>query len=62
MKLLEAQPEIAPGAPPEPPSEKPPEQDGADKGARTCKSCGAHFDHLDGTVFQKCEICNYNKL
>lgn len=27
----------------------------------TCKSCGAHFDHLDGTVFQKCEICNYNK-
>lgn len=28
----------------------------------TCKSCGAHFDHLDGTVFQKCEICNYNKL
>ena len=44
MKLLEAQPEIAPGAPPEPPSEKPPEQDGADKSARTCKSCGATME------------------
>ena len=28
----------------------------------TCKSCGVHFDHLDGTVFKKCETCNYNKL
>ncbi len=27
----------------------------------TCKDCGAHFDHLDGTVFEKCEICSYAK-
>jgi hypothetical protein len=27
----------------------------------TCKDCGAHFDHLDGTVFEKCEICSYTK-
>jgi len=44
MKLLEAQPEIAHDAPPEPPGEKPPGQDGADKGARTCKSCGATME------------------
>jgi len=25
----------------------------------TCKDCGAHFDHLDGTVFEKCEICHF---
>lgn len=25
----------------------------------TCKSCGAHFDHLDGAVFEKCDICHY---
>jgi hypothetical protein len=27
----------------------------------TCKDCGAHFDHLDGTVFEKCVICSYAK-
>jgi hypothetical protein len=43
MKLLEAQPEIAPGAPPEPPHEQPPEQTPAD-GARTCTSCGATME------------------
>jgi hypothetical protein len=41
MKLLEAQPEIAPGAPPAPPAATPPEEPAADPGARTCKSCGA---------------------
>ena len=40
MKLLEAQPEIAPGAPPEPPGEAPPEDVTPDPGTRTCKSCG----------------------
>lgn len=25
----------------------------------TCRDCGAHFDHLDGTVFEKCEICHF---
>src|SRR4051812_25497964 len=41
MKLLEAQPEIAPGAPPAPPVGTSPEDPAADPGARTCKSCGA---------------------
>ena len=41
MKLLEAQPEIAPGAPPAPPVATPPEEPAADPGARTCTSCGA---------------------
>ena len=40
MKLLEAQPEVAPGAPPEPPHEAPPEDVKPDPGTRTCKSCG----------------------
>ena len=26
----------------------------------TCKDCNAHFDHLEGIVFENCEICNYN--
>src|SRR4051812_36671865 len=41
MKLLEEQPEIAPGAPPAPPAERPPEEPAVEPGARTCKSCGA---------------------
>jgi hypothetical protein len=44
MKLLEAQPEIAPGAPPEPPIERPPEEPAVDPAARTCKSCGATME------------------
>jgi hypothetical protein len=43
MKLLEAQPEIAPGAPPAPPHEAPPETP-ADPGARTCSTCGATME------------------
>src|SRR3954453_14008781 len=41
MKLLEAQPEIAPGAPPAPPVGTSPEDPAADPGARSCKSGGA---------------------
>src|SRR3954466_5501580 len=41
MKLLEAQPEIAPGAPPEPPVERPPEEPAVDPAARTWHACGA---------------------
>jgi hypothetical protein len=44
MKLLEAQPEIAPGAPPEPPVEHPPEEPAVDPAARTCKSCGSALE------------------
>lgn len=25
----------------------------------TCNSCGAHFDHLEGVVFDVCEGCGY---
>jgi len=25
----------------------------------TCKKCNAHFDHLEGEVFDICDICNY---
>ena len=41
MKLLEAQPEVAPGAPPEPPREAPPEDVKPDPGTRTCKSAAS---------------------
>src|SRR3954463_9572502 len=44
MKLLEAQPQIAPGAPPAPPTEPPPEEPAVDPGTRTCKSCGATME------------------
>src|SRR4051812_1443258 len=44
MKLLEAQPEIAPGAPPAPPAERPPQEPAVEPGARTCKSCGATME------------------
>jgi hypothetical protein len=44
MKLLEAQPEIAPGAPPEPPVERPPDEPAVDPVARTCRSCGATME------------------
>ena len=26
----------------------------------TCKKCNTHFDHLEGKVFDLCEICGYN--
>ncbi|HKX82445.1 MAG TPA: hypothetical protein VJL54_09340 [Nitrososphaera sp.] len=25
----------------------------------TCRSCGTHFNHLDGETFTSCAICNY---
>ncbi|CAE6489511.1 conserved hypothetical protein [Candidatus Nitrosotenuis uzonensis] len=36
------------------------EQDGYFDMHHTCNSCGAHFDHLDGTIFVKCPICKFN--
>src|ERR687890_688196 len=44
MKLLELQPEVAPGAPPEPPEDAPREEPHAEPGARTCTSCGATLE------------------
>lgn len=25
----------------------------------TCGACGAHFDHLEGVVFDACDTCGY---
>src|SRR5919107_1157138 len=44
MKLLELQPEVAPGAPPEPPEDAPREEPQAEPGTRTCTSCGATLE------------------
>ncbi len=27
----------------------------------TCRSCGIHFDHLDGGKYEKCSICQFPK-
>jgi hypothetical protein len=35
------------------------EDDGYFDMHHTCNKCKAHFDHLDGTMFSKCEICRY---
>lgn len=35
------------------------EDDGYFDMHHTCNKCKVHFDHLDGTVFAKCEICKY---
>ena len=26
----------------------------------TCRACGAHFDHLEGVVFDACDACGYD--
>lgn len=26
----------------------------------TCGACGAHFDHLEGVVFDACDVCCYD--
>ena len=35
------------------------EKDGYFDMHHTCKKCFVHFDHLDGTIFENCKICNY---
>ncbi|TBR22824.1 MAG: hypothetical protein EPO63_06745 [Candidatus Nitrosotenuis sp.] len=35
------------------------ESDGYFDMHHTCKKCHAHFDHLDGTIFDKCDVCRY---
>ena len=37
-----------------------PEEDGYCDMHHTCNACGAHFDHLDGEVFEECEKCGYS--
>ena len=36
------------------------EEDGYFDMHHTCKSCNAHFDHLEGVTFEACDICNYS--
>lgn len=36
------------------------EEDGYFDMHHTCRSCDAHFDHLDGEVFHTCEKCGYS--
>lgn len=35
------------------------EEDGYYGMHHTCRKCNAHFDHLEGVIFEKCEICGY---
>ena len=35
------------------------EDDGYFDMHHTCKSCNAHFDHLDGEIFAECKECRY---
>ena len=35
------------------------EEDGYFDIHHTCRNCNAHFDHLEGTVFESCTKCNY---
>ncbi len=36
------------------------EDDGYFDMHHTCKKCNTHFDHLEGKVFDLCEICGYS--
>ena len=35
------------------------QKDGCFDMHHTCQKCNAHFDHLEGDVFNICDICNY---
>ena len=35
------------------------EDDGYFDMHHTCNNCNAHFDHLEGVIFEACDICNY---
>ncbi|MEX0656747.1 MAG: hypothetical protein WD154_04300 [Nitrosopumilaceae archaeon] len=35
------------------------EDDGYSDMHHTCKKCETHFDHLEGNIFESCNICNY---
>ena len=36
-------------------------EDGYKDAHHTCKSCGTHFNHLDGEQYTKCVICSFDK-
>ncbi|HJS63531.1 MAG TPA: hypothetical protein VJ767_01580 [Nitrososphaeraceae archaeon] len=33
--------------------------DGIDEVHHTCKTCGTHFNHLDGDIYDSCIQCNF---
>ncbi len=35
------------------------EEDGYFDMHHTCRGCNAHFDHLEGTMFDACDACGY---
>jgi len=35
------------------------ESDGYFDMHHTCRKCNAHFDHLEGDVFDSCKVCGY---
>jgi len=35
------------------------EGDGYFEMHHTCKECNVHFDHLEGEIFDSCNLCNY---
>lgn len=37
------------------------EQDGYYDMHHTCGECGAHFDHLEGDIFEECDKCGITK-
>ena len=37
------------------------EDDGYFDMHHTCISCNTHFDHLEGIIFEACDVCNYKK-
>lgn len=38
------------------------EEDGYFDMHHTCMDCNAHFDHLDGETFDRCERCGYGSV
>jgi ribosomal protein L37E len=28
----------------------------------TCRSCGTHFNHLDGETYARCDTCHFPKV
>ena len=38
------------------------EPDGYIQMHHTCQVCGAHFDHLEGVIYDSCTLCTYKKM
>jgi len=38
-----------------------PEEDGYYDMHHTCAECNTHFDHLEGTTFERCSMCGFRR-